>query len=151
MSLARHALGFAAASAAPVGVLWGVASLFTVHPMQSFSDFPIEGGFLLLIAGVWALVTGIPFAAILIRNRRTSAWYFALAGFFGGALPSAVALIFGEQFPPFDGTARSWLHVAFSSSMFGGLGLVGGVAYWVVAIRGRVLKIDSSESPVGMP
>ena len=118
--------------------------------MQSFSDFPIAGGFLLLIAGVWALVTGIPFAAILIRYRRTSAWYFALAGLISGALPSAVALIFGEEFPPFDWTARSWLHVAFSSSMFGGLGLVGGVAYWLVAIRGRVLKIDSGESPVGV-
>src|ERR1039457_1476461 len=123
MSLARHALGFSAASAAPVGILWGIASLFTVHPMQSFSDFPIAGGgVLLLIAGAWALVTGIPFAAILIRYRQTSVWYFALAGFIGGALPSAVALIVGEQVPPFDGTARSWLHVAFSSSMFGGLG-----------------------------
>jgi hypothetical protein len=144
--LARHALGIASASAAPVVVLWGIASLLTEHPVQSFSDLPIVGGWLFLIAGVWAVAAGIPSAAILIRCRRTSAWYFALAGFIGGALPSAVALVVGEQFPPFDGTARSWLHVAYSSSMFGGLGLVGGIAYWSVALRGRVLTIGSSNA-----
>ncbi len=97
-----------------------------------------------MIANVWAVATGIPTAAILIRRRLISAWHFALAGLICGALPSAIALIFGDQFPPFDGSERSWLHVAHSSSLFGGLGLLGGVAYWSVAIRGRVFTIDSS-------
>ena len=143
--LARHALAMASASAAPVLVLWGVGSYFTEHPVQSFSELPIFGACLFLIAGVWAVAVGVPSAAILIRYGRTSVWYFALAGFIGGALPSTVALVVGEQFPPFDGSARSWLHVAHSSSIFGGLGMVGGFAYWLVALRGRVLKIGSSD------
>jgi hypothetical protein len=94
-----------------------------------------------LIASVWAVAVGVPSAAILIRYGRTSAWYFALAGFIGGALPTAAALMFGEQFPPFDGSVHSWLHVVKSSAVFGALGMVGGLVYWQVALRGRGQRI----------
>ena len=147
-SLARHALGMALASAAPVLVLWGVTSLFVEHPCQSFADLFIFGEWLFLMAAAWVVAVGIPSAVILIRYHRRSAWHFALAGFMGGALPTAVALILGEQFPPFDGSAHSWLHVARSSALFGGLGVVGGLTYWSVVLRPRVLTIGSSDRGV---
>jgi hypothetical protein len=108
----RHVVGMASASIVPVVLMWCIAALFTAKPLQSILDFPFAGMWLLSISIVWVAVVGIPIAVILIRSRRTSIWHFALAGFMGGALPSGLSLLTAQQYPPFDGSARSWLHVA---------------------------------------
>ena len=121
------------------------AALIPVIPM------PLLLVFSLPIAAVHVLVIGIPLYAFLAR-RRTPGLALTLAGaFVVGALPSlflvtliapppmdAAGALFGgsESGPVLRAQLVRWMEYFAAPFFFGGCGMIGGLAFWLVVRAG---------------
>jgi hypothetical protein len=130
----RTALAFLAAAVAPVVALLVFAiaiSSLNAGSVASTSDLLLIGLPALCISAPWALVTGVPLYALAARFDRVNGYTAVLGGALGGVLP---VLPIG-----------TW-----SGAAFGGLGAIGGLAFWLVwRPKGRALTPAATAAATG--
>jgi hypothetical protein len=121
ISSERYPLGFVAAMLAPAAI----ACLIGAAAEESLAVALFAFFVALVLAGIHVGIIAIPVFALLHRWWPPAWWLVLPASFLVGAAP--VSLLAWPTSP-----WREWLEVGLA---FGGFGLSGGVAFWLVVNR----------------